>query len=219
MVDLIEFETERLFLRQWMPDDREPFGALNADPRVMEFFPARLTRAESNAMADRCQSLIQERGWGLWAAELKATRKFTGSSACIPPLPSFHSRRAWKSVGVFLLNIGAKVWLLRGHAQRSASALRPSGCAKSCPSRPSEIPGLAQSCKGSPCANPAPSNIPKFPRVVRFGCIACTVCRTSAMTHELSVSRTARKPRLQTFSGLPPPPAGCRKRWPSREPV
>lgn len=78
MVDLIEFETERLFLRQWMPDDREPFGALNADSRVMAFFPALLTRAESDAMADRCQSLIQKRGWGLWAAELKATRKFIG---------------------------------------------------------------------------------------------------------------------------------------------
>lgn len=78
MADLIEFETERLFLRQWAPADREPFAALNADSRVMEFFPARLTRAESDAMADRCESLIQERGWGFWAAELKATREFIG---------------------------------------------------------------------------------------------------------------------------------------------
>ena len=78
MADPIEFETERLLLRQWTPADREPFAALNADARVMEFFPALLTRAESNAIADRCESLIQERGWGFWAAELKASREFIG---------------------------------------------------------------------------------------------------------------------------------------------
>ena len=78
MVDPIEFETERLFLRQWTPADREPFAALNADSRVMECFPAPLTRAESDAIADRCESLIRERGWGFWAAELKASREFIG---------------------------------------------------------------------------------------------------------------------------------------------
>lgn len=78
MVDPIEFETERLLLRQWRPADREPFAALNADSRVMEFFPAPLTRAESDAIADRCESLIRERGWGFWAAELKASREFIG---------------------------------------------------------------------------------------------------------------------------------------------
>lgn len=78
MTELIEFETERLFLRQWKPADRAPFAALNSDPRVMEFFPALLTRAESDAMADRCESLIHERGWGFWAVELKASREFIG---------------------------------------------------------------------------------------------------------------------------------------------
>src|ERR1035437_3227922 len=78
MVKLIEFDTERLRLRQWNPTDRDPFAALNSDPRVMEFFPAMLTSAESDAMADRCQSSIDERGWGLWAAESKATHDFIG---------------------------------------------------------------------------------------------------------------------------------------------
>lgn len=49
---MIEVDTERLRLRQWCPADREPFTALNADPRVMEFLPAPLDRAESDAMAD-----------------------------------------------------------------------------------------------------------------------------------------------------------------------
>jgi RimJ/RimL family protein N-acetyltransferase len=78
MAELIEVETERLRLRQWRLTDREPFAALNADPRVMEFFPSMLTGAESDAMADRCQLLIEERGWGFWAAECKATGEFVG---------------------------------------------------------------------------------------------------------------------------------------------
>jgi RimJ/RimL family protein N-acetyltransferase len=75
---IIEFETERLRLRQWRDSDREPFAALNADARVMEFFPALLSRAESDAMADRCASLIAERGWGVWAVETKAAAQFIG---------------------------------------------------------------------------------------------------------------------------------------------
>ena len=37
-----------------------------------------LTRAESDAMADCCESLIQERGWGFWAAESKGSGEFIG---------------------------------------------------------------------------------------------------------------------------------------------
>jgi len=76
--DLIQFETERLFLRQWRPADREPFAAMGEDPRVMEFFPALLSRAESDAAADRFESLLAERGWGFWAVERKATGRFIG---------------------------------------------------------------------------------------------------------------------------------------------
>jgi RimJ/RimL family protein N-acetyltransferase len=75
---LIEIDTSRLRLRQWCSADREPFAALNSDPRVMEFFPALLSRAESDAIADRCQSLIAERGWGFWAVESKNTGEFIG---------------------------------------------------------------------------------------------------------------------------------------------
>ena len=35
-----ELDTERLRLRRWREGDREPFAALNADPVVMEHFPA-----------------------------------------------------------------------------------------------------------------------------------------------------------------------------------
>lgn len=75
---LIEIDTERLRLRQWRTQDLEPFAQLNADPKVMEFFPTVLDRGGSDAMAYRCQSLIAERGWGLWAVETKGAHEFIG---------------------------------------------------------------------------------------------------------------------------------------------
>lgn len=70
--------TDRLILRQWRPDDREPFAAMSADPRVMEFFPALLNRAESDALADRFAARIEERGFGFWAIELPGIARFIG---------------------------------------------------------------------------------------------------------------------------------------------
>lgn len=78
MIEIVEPGTEHLLLRQWKIADQEPFAALNADPRVMAYFPAPLMRAESDAMADCCQKLIDERGWGFWAVELKTTCEFIG---------------------------------------------------------------------------------------------------------------------------------------------
>jgi RimJ/RimL family protein N-acetyltransferase len=78
MAELIEFETERLHLRQWIESDREPFARLNADPRVMEFFPSILDRAASDAMIDRIQTKIIEKGWGFWAVESKQDKQFIG---------------------------------------------------------------------------------------------------------------------------------------------
>jgi len=75
----IEFATQRLLLRQWRAADREPLAALNADPIVMAHFPAPLTREESDAMADRCERLIADRRWGIWATEIKATGEFIGA--------------------------------------------------------------------------------------------------------------------------------------------
>ena len=74
----IEFETQRLLLRQWKAADRSPLAALNADPIVMEHFLTPLSREESDAMADRCENLIKERRWGAWATEIKATGEFIG---------------------------------------------------------------------------------------------------------------------------------------------
>ena len=65
-----ELRTERLLLRRWRDQDRAPFAALNADPVVMEHFPATLTRVESDAMVDRIEAHFAEYGYGLWAVEV-----------------------------------------------------------------------------------------------------------------------------------------------------
>jgi RimJ/RimL family protein N-acetyltransferase len=68
--DQATLKTDRLLLRRWRPADRAPFAAMNADPEVMEHFPARMTRAESDAFADRIEAGFAERGFGLWAVEV-----------------------------------------------------------------------------------------------------------------------------------------------------
>ena len=64
-------ETPRLILRAWRDEDRAPFAALNADPRVMEFMATALDRAQSDAMIDRMTAHLAARGFGLWAVEVK----------------------------------------------------------------------------------------------------------------------------------------------------
>ncbi|MCG7199937.1 GNAT family N-acetyltransferase [Marinobacter pelagius] len=78
MAELLEFETERLRLRQWEESDFEPFADLNADPQVMEFFPELLSRQASNEIAEKIRSLIKQRGWGFWAVEVKGSEPFIG---------------------------------------------------------------------------------------------------------------------------------------------
>ena len=75
---IASLETERLLLRQWRPADREPFARLNADPAVMEFFPACLSRAESDQGVDQVEKHFRERGFGLFAAELRRDGAFIG---------------------------------------------------------------------------------------------------------------------------------------------
>ncbi len=44
----------------------------------MRYFPAPLTRHESDAFAQRQHALVAERGWGLWAVEVVGKAPFVG---------------------------------------------------------------------------------------------------------------------------------------------
>jgi RimJ/RimL family protein N-acetyltransferase len=85
MAEIIEIETPRLRMRRWQERDREPFAAMNADPAVMAFFPAVLTRAASDASIDLWQSQLEAQGWSNWALELRATGAFIGFTGLSVP--------------------------------------------------------------------------------------------------------------------------------------
>jgi RimJ/RimL family protein N-acetyltransferase len=78
MTGLPSLRTQRLLLRHWRASDKEPFAKLNSDPVVMEYFPSTLTRAESDAFADRIETEFGRRGYGLWAVEVPGISEFIG---------------------------------------------------------------------------------------------------------------------------------------------
>jgi ribosomal-protein-alanine N-acetyltransferase len=80
-----EITTARLRMRRWREADHEPFAALNADPHVMEYFPACLTRGESDRLIARIKAGFEKRGYGLWALELRATGEFVGFTGLSRP--------------------------------------------------------------------------------------------------------------------------------------
>ena len=73
-----QLETPRLLLRQWRQADLADFAALSADPEVMRYFPAPLTRPQSDEFAAHVQETIPRQGWGLWAVEVPDHAPFIG---------------------------------------------------------------------------------------------------------------------------------------------
>jgi RimJ/RimL family protein N-acetyltransferase len=72
-------ETPRLLLRTWRPEDRPAFAAINADPAVMEHISGEpMSRSASDALVDRIEEQWSQRGYGLYAVELRETGEFVG---------------------------------------------------------------------------------------------------------------------------------------------
>lgn len=63
-------QTQRLYLRQWHASDFPIFAEINADPEVMRYFPKLLSSIVSDVIANKCQQLIKDNGWGFWALSL-----------------------------------------------------------------------------------------------------------------------------------------------------
>ncbi|NOH38221.1 GNAT family N-acetyltransferase [Vibrio coralliilyticus] len=70
--------TDRLIIRSWLPSDRAPFAQLNQHPNMVGCCADQQSRDASDRFAAQCESLIEARGWGLWALELRATHAFVG---------------------------------------------------------------------------------------------------------------------------------------------
>lgn len=82
----LSVRTDRLLLRPFRDDDREPFAALNADPEVMRYFAKPLDRAESDAFIDRILAHYDRHGFGFWAVEAPGSAEFVGMvGLAVPP--------------------------------------------------------------------------------------------------------------------------------------
>ena len=78
MEQIKELESARLHLRPWRDTDLPEFAAMCADPQVMRYFPAPLSRLESAALIGRVRGHFAEYGYGVWALERKDTGAFIG---------------------------------------------------------------------------------------------------------------------------------------------
>lgn len=78
MTPPVTLRTARLLLRPWRTSDRAPFAAINADPKVMEYFPRVSTREESDAFVEKIVARMERQGFGLWAVELPGVTDFIG---------------------------------------------------------------------------------------------------------------------------------------------
>ncbi len=67
----IILETKRLLLRTWVSSDRHLFREINADPKVMEFFPFRRSHDEADALLPKLNQMIEDNGFGLFCVELR----------------------------------------------------------------------------------------------------------------------------------------------------
>lgn len=70
-------------LRQWQDSDLEPFAEMNANPEVMRYFLAPLSRSEAADWLARMRSAIDEKGWGIWAVD--ADGEFAGMMGLAVP--------------------------------------------------------------------------------------------------------------------------------------
>jgi RimJ/RimL family protein N-acetyltransferase len=74
----VELSTSRLRLRAWRDEDVPPFAAMNADPRVREFFPTTLTYEQSVQSVQHIRDHFLRYGFGLWAVEVVGGAPFIG---------------------------------------------------------------------------------------------------------------------------------------------
>lgn len=118
-VDALPIETERLILRPWRESDFAPFAALNADPEVMAFFPAPLSRQESDALALRIEERIRTEGFGFFAVQVKGGADFIGMVG--PSVPSYGAELPCGPCTEVGWRLSRAAWG-RGYASEAAAA-------------------------------------------------------------------------------------------------
>ena len=76
-------ETERLILREFLPEDADALGLVLSDTDAMKHYPALIDRAGTERWIERNLRRYAEDGVGLWAMVLKATGELIGDCGII----------------------------------------------------------------------------------------------------------------------------------------
>lgn len=151
MEPILQLESARLLLRQWRDEDLPAFAAMCADPQVMRYFPAPLSRLQSAALIGRIRGHFAEHGFGLWALERKDTGAFIGFTGLgvvgfdAPFTPATETAGAWPG------SIGAWATPVKRRGPLCAAALTGWRWMKSCPSPRIPICLRKRSCRLSAC--------------------------------------------------------------------
>jgi RimJ/RimL family protein N-acetyltransferase len=81
-----ELDTPRLRLRAWTAGDLDAFAAINARAEVVRYLGGRpLTREQTADQLARIEAHWAEHGFGLWAAEERATGRLAGFAGLAHP--------------------------------------------------------------------------------------------------------------------------------------
>ncbi|ASK29397.1 GNAT family N-acetyltransferase [Chryseobacterium sp. T16E-39] len=72
------FQSTRLGFRDWLPSDVPIMSKINADPRVMEFFPALQSEKETIDFIERMQNQLKAKGFCYFAVDKLDTNEFIG---------------------------------------------------------------------------------------------------------------------------------------------
>jgi RimJ/RimL family protein N-acetyltransferase len=75
---MVILETERLLLREFVPEDVNALAAVLSDAETMRFYPAPLDLAGVAAWIERNQRRYADAGHGLWAMVLKSSGEVVG---------------------------------------------------------------------------------------------------------------------------------------------
>jgi RimJ/RimL family protein N-acetyltransferase len=98
----LQLETPRLLLCRWREADRTPFAQMNADPVVMRYFAAPMTREQSDEAIDRYLAAFDREGFSFFAAILRDTGDFMGTIGLqtmrdvVPNLPQPAVEIGWR---------------------------------------------------------------------------------------------------------------------------
>lgn len=79
------FTSARLAFRPYQPSDFDRLAALNADSKVMEYFPATVDKAGTRALVRRIQESFRENSYGWYSVDRLSDGQFIGLIGFLHP--------------------------------------------------------------------------------------------------------------------------------------